>query len=76
MATLVSLGDGAALDGGSPINFLQITGNGIFADCALINSLSLKFDENPKTTAKDLALIARSKGAHTIKFSKEEITIL
>lgn len=76
MATLVSVGKWSTLDGGSPIDYLQTTANGIFADCAPINSLSLKFDDHPEMSAKDLATIARGKGANSISLSQEGFTII
>lgn len=76
MATLVSVGEWSTLDGRSPIDYLQITANGIFADCAPINSLSLKFDDNPEMSAIDLSSIARGKGADSISLSKEGVTII
>jgi len=76
MATLVSVGEWDTLDGDSPIDYLQTTVNGIFADCAPINSLSLKFDDNPEMSAKDLSSIARGKGADSVRLSKEEATII
>ena len=75
MATLVSIGEWQTLDGGEPIEYLQLTANGIFADCAPSNSLSLSFEDNPGMSAKDLASIAKDKGVSVVEMSDSGVTI-
>lgn len=58
-----------------PKDYLKATVNGIFADCAPINSLTLKFEDNPGMTFKGLSKIVSEKGANSISISNESVTV-
>ena len=75
MATLVSIGEWKTLDGGSPLAYLRLTANGIFADCAPSSTLTILFENNPSVTAKEVASIAKSKGAKEVEISSQGVTI-
>ncbi|WP_197472124.1 hypothetical protein, partial [Oleiphilus sp. HI0067] len=73
VATLLSTDGWQTLDGGSPKAYLELTANGIFADCAPISMTSIKLDDAPDLTVKSLAYIAQKEGAKNIDISTEEV---
>lgn len=75
VATLLSTDNWKTLDGGSPKAYLEITANGIFADCAPISMTSIKLDDAPELTVKSLAYMAQKKGVTNVDISNEEVVI-
>lgn len=75
MATLVSIGEWQPLDGSTPLDYLRLTASGIFASCSASNSLTIKFEDNPELSARELASIAQSKGVKNISISSEQVII-